>query len=182
MCLLNRTEDMAGKTWVFSFPSPSILDNILCPPGVQQLTPNKCPRNGRHSSVADLEVLWLWKSPEMTLASTGQNSRRDIQTHKSDQQLLSQSLLLWSKAASVAGSQIDPLWGRAQGSCFGSPHPTVYISNIETSPLKKWAGRDRGVVYLSLKCSLLFSRSSPFVLDSKSVFYRWGSFSCYSSC
>lgn len=60
VCLLNRREDMAGKTWVFSFPSPSILDNILCPSGVQQLTPNKCPRNGRHSSDADLEVLWLW--------------------------------------------------------------------------------------------------------------------------
>lgn len=87
--------DTVGTTWGFQFRSPSVPGNILCPPGMQQLSHSKNPRNGRQ----DIGIPCLWKSPDGTSGFARQNSGRDIKTHESDQQILSQYLLLWSRGA-----------------------------------------------------------------------------------
>lgn len=51
----------------------------------------------------------LGKLPQMTLGCALQNSGQDIKTHESDQQLLSQYLLLWSRAAPLLAHRSIPL-------------------------------------------------------------------------
>lgn len=164
-----------------------LSDNALCPAGLDQLSLRKCPTKGRQERMAEFEILWLWKPPEMT-------SERPTTKFK---EWVQRRMRLTSCFSHNAGScalgapccwLTDRPFRRAQGSFLGGWRgigPSLYY--IQYMSLSSWLGTTkvgRQRCCPPLNCSSSFSRSSPwpFVLVIGLCLYRWAPLGCYQSC